>query len=151
MVDGEGRSLDTQYYNPGSEIELACVVRNRSLWSTDVLWLKDGQPLDIYNKASISIGSQVDAEHVISRLWIAGASNQDSGNYSCHLPGHMPEEFPRAIVKVLVVDGDFHAAVYGGSTALLNFQNVAILQFNPLLAFIWSHVFQTVTFIKDKR
>ena len=52
-----------------------------------------------------SIGSQVDAEHVISRLWIAGASNQDSGNYSCHLPGHMPEEFPRAIVKVLVVDG----------------------------------------------
>ena len=53
MVDGDGRSMGTQYYNPGSEIELACVVRNRSLWSTDVLWLKDGQPLDIYNKASI--------------------------------------------------------------------------------------------------
>ena len=52
-----------------------------------------------------SIGSQVDAEHVLSRLWIGGASRQDSGNYTCHLPGHNASDFPRAKVKVLVVDG----------------------------------------------
>ena len=52
-----------------------------------------------------SIGSQVDAEHVLSRLWIGGASRQDSGNYTCHLPGHDASDFPRAKVKVLVVDG----------------------------------------------
>ena len=52
-----------------------------------------------------SIGSQVDAEHVLSRLWIGGASRQDSGNYTCYLPGHNASDFPRAKVKVLVVDG----------------------------------------------
>jgi len=116
MVGGDGKSNagGTHYYNPGSEIELACVVRNRSHWSTDVVWLKDNVPLDIFNKASISIGSQVNAEDVLSRLWIGGASRQDSGNYTCHLPGHNASDFPRAKVKVLVVDGDFHAAVYSG-------------------------------------
>ena len=55
---------------------------------------------------SCSIGSQVDADHVLSRLWIAGAKAEDTGNYTCQIPGYNATEFPRAKVKVHVVDGN---------------------------------------------
>ncbi len=44
---------EPQYYNPGSEIELSCVVRSREDWSTDVLWLKDGRPLDLNHRPTV--------------------------------------------------------------------------------------------------
>ena len=37
-----------------------------------------------------SIGSQVEAEHVLNRLWIGKAQRTDSGNYSCTIPEHSP-------------------------------------------------------------
>jgi hypothetical protein len=52
-----------------------------------------------------SIGTQVEAEHVLSRLWIGKAERTDSGNYSCTIPDHVPEDFPRATIRVHVVDG----------------------------------------------
>ncbi len=52
-----------------------------------------------------SMGTQVEAEHVLSRLWIGGASGSDSGNYTCSFPDFRPEAFPRARVRVHVVDG----------------------------------------------
>ena len=54
-----------------------------------------------------SIGTQVEAEHVLNRLWIGKAQRGDSGNYSCTIPQHDPEEFPRAKVRVHVMDGKF--------------------------------------------
>ena len=54
-----------------------------------------------------SIGSQVEAEHVLNRLWIGKAQRTDSGNYSCTIPEHSPEEFPRARVRVHVMDGKY--------------------------------------------
>ncbi len=53
VVDSGGQSMETQYYNPGSEIELACVVRSREDWATEVIWLKDGQPLDLNHRPSV--------------------------------------------------------------------------------------------------
>ena len=53
-----------------------------------------------------SIGAQVESEHVLSRLWIGRATAADSGNYSCSIPGHGATEFPRARVRVHVVDGE---------------------------------------------
>ena len=50
MVDNEGHPMTHQYYNPGSEIELACIIRNRSLWSTEIEWRKDGAPVDLYHR-----------------------------------------------------------------------------------------------------
>ncbi|TRY61297.1 hypothetical protein TCAL_16253 [Tigriopus californicus] len=97
--------MKTQYYNPGSEIELTCVVRSRANWSTNVEWLKDGQVLDLNHRPSVSIGTQVEAKHVLSRLWIGGASASDTGNYTCTIPKYSPDAFPRARVKVHVVDG----------------------------------------------
>ncbi len=60
----------------------------------------------------------MEAAHVLSRLWIGGASGSDSGNYTCSVPAlvQMAAEegeegagaedlFPRARVKVHVVDG----------------------------------------------
>jgi len=42
-----------QYYKPGSEIELACVVRSREDWSTSVVWLKDGVALDLNMRPAV--------------------------------------------------------------------------------------------------
>ena len=53
-----------------------------------------------------SIGAQVESEHVLSRLWIGRATAADSGNYSCSIPGHGAADFPRARVRVHVVDGE---------------------------------------------
>ena len=52
-----------------------------------------------------SIGTQVEAEHVLNRLWIGEAEKSDSGNYSCTIPGHEAQDFPRARVRVHVMDG----------------------------------------------
>ena len=59
------------------------------------------------NFFGFSIGSQVEAEHVLNRLWIGKAQRTDSGNYSCTIPEHSPEEFPRARVRVHVMDGNY--------------------------------------------
>ncbi len=48
-----GHTLGTQYYKPGSEIELACVVRSRAPWSTGVKWLKDGGILDLNHRPTV--------------------------------------------------------------------------------------------------
>ncbi len=53
IADGDGNPMDTQYYNPGSEIELACIIRNRSAWSSEIIWMKDEQPLDLYHRPSL--------------------------------------------------------------------------------------------------
>ena len=53
IVDGDGKPMDPLYYNPGSEIELTCIIRNRSHWSTKTIWLKDDQPLDLFHRATV--------------------------------------------------------------------------------------------------
>lgn len=53
IVDGDGNPMETQYYNPGSEIELTCIIRNRSHWSTKTVWLKDQLPLDLYHRPTV--------------------------------------------------------------------------------------------------
>ena len=60
----------------------------------------------ILSSSFFSIGAQVESEHVLSRLWIGRATAADSGNYSCSIPGHGAAEFPRARVRVHVVDGE---------------------------------------------
>ena len=51
------------------------------------------------------MGTQVEAEHVLNRLWIRQAEKSDSGNYSCTIPGYEKTNFPRARVRVHVMDG----------------------------------------------
>ena len=53
IVDGDGQPMETLYYNPGSEIELTCIIRNRSHWSSKTLWLKDNYPLDLYHRSTV--------------------------------------------------------------------------------------------------
>lgn len=59
MVDNEGHPMSNQYYNPGSVIELACIIRNRSLWSTEIKWLKNDNPVDLYHSPSVRLVSQI--------------------------------------------------------------------------------------------
>ena len=53
VVDTDFNAMETQYYNPGSEIELACVVRSRESWSTEVQWIKDGKPLELNHRPRV--------------------------------------------------------------------------------------------------
>ena len=62
--------------------------------------------LSVTYTSFFSIGAQVESEHVLSRLWIGRATAADSGNYSCSIPGHGAADFPRARVRVHVVDGE---------------------------------------------
>ena len=55
IVDGDGNPMETQYYNPGSEIELTCIIRNRSHWSTKTIWTKDQQPLDLFHRPTVRL------------------------------------------------------------------------------------------------
>ena len=54
---------------------------------------------------AFSVGTQIDADRVVSRLRIQGATNKDTGNYTCRL-GDNAFDFPRGRVKVHVVDGN---------------------------------------------
>ncbi len=53
-----------------------------------------------------SIGTHVEAEHVQLRLWIGAATKADSGNYSCVAPGATVDDFPRATIKIIVMEGE---------------------------------------------
>ena len=53
VVDGDFNAMTNQYYNPGSEIELTCVVRSRANWSTEVVWMKDLVPLDLNHRPTV--------------------------------------------------------------------------------------------------
>eukprot|EP00095_Tigriopus_kingsejongensis_P012034 snap_masked-scaffold593_size129216-processed-gene-0.15 protein:Tk12034 transcript:snap_masked-scaffold593_size129216-processed-gene-0.15-mRNA-1 annotation:"Obscurin" len=66
VIDSDGRTMKTQYYNPGSEIELTCVVRSRDSWSTEVKWLKDGVPLDLNHRASVRSQEPTKATALVS-------------------------------------------------------------------------------------
>ena len=71
---------------------------------------------------SFSIGTQVEAEHVLNRLWIGQAEKNDSGNYSCTIPGYEKTNFPRARVRVHVMDGKgfpYCTYIYAPSKPLL--------------------------------
>ena len=59
IVDGDGNPMETQYYNPGSEIELTCLIRNRSHWSTKTIWLKDQQILDLNHRPTVRYSPQI--------------------------------------------------------------------------------------------
>ena len=62
----------------------------------------------------------MEAEHVLNRLWIGEAEKSDSGNYSCTIPGHEAQDFPRAQVRVHVMDGKTQTTVADRSIRILN-------------------------------
>ena len=54
LVDSDYRPMPSpQFYNPGSEIALGCVVRSRENWSTEVAWFKDGRPIDLSHRPTV--------------------------------------------------------------------------------------------------
>ena len=54
-----------------------------------------------------SVGTQIDADRVVSRLRIQGATSGDTGNYTCRI-GENLSDYPRGRVKVHVVDGNYY-------------------------------------------
>ena len=54
LVDPDYRPMPSpQFYNPGSEFALGCVVRSRENWSTEVAWFKDGLPIDLSHRPTV--------------------------------------------------------------------------------------------------
>ena len=64
---------------------------------------------DIHSSSILyfSVGTQIDADRVVSRLRIQGATSGDTGNYTCRI-GENLSDYPRGRVKVHVVDGNYH-------------------------------------------
>jgi hypothetical protein len=84
----------------------------------------------------------VEAEHVLNRLWIGQAEKSDSGNYSCTIPGYEKTNFPRARVRVHVMDGKLSlVTVECGDFQLGNFKGWCF--FRGILIF---HSLQCVKF-----
>ena len=74
-----------------------------------------------------SVGTQIDADRVVSRLRIQGATNKDTGNYTCRI-GDNAFDFPRGRVKVHVVDGNSNTFV------LIQFISDILFQYSPNLS-----------------
>ncbi|XP_023346031.1 uncharacterized protein LOC111715028 [Eurytemora carolleeae] len=129
--------VEDKFYNPGSDIQLSCVIRRVSggtVWlkvHTNIMWIKDGNVIDLHKRHSVSVGTQVEAEKIISTLLVKEAMLSDSGKYSCSLPHLASSYFPRAAVMVHVIQGD-HQAVYGAAS-LTNSSRFIYLLYGYLL------------------
>ena len=70
----------------------------------------------------------MEAEHVLNRLWIGQAEKSDSGNYSCTIPGYEKTNFPRARVRVHVMDGKLSLVTVGCGVFSLPTQKYGVFQ-----------------------
>ena len=70
----------------------------------------------------------MEAEHVLNRLWIGQAEKSDSGNYSCTIPGYEKTNFPRARVRVHVMDGKLSLVTVGCGVFSLPTQKSGVFQ-----------------------
>ena len=70
----------------------------------------------------------MEAEHVLNRLWIGQAEKSDSGNYSCTIPGYEKTNFPRARVRVHVMDGKLSLVPVGCGVFSLPTQKFGVFQ-----------------------
>ncbi|PZC70613.1 hypothetical protein B5X24_HaOG215452 [Helicoverpa armigera] len=86
IVDERGRPLQDKFYKEGSIIELRCVVSEVPQPTRQVNW-KHGTRLLNYDtkRGGVSVKTEATSNGALSRLYIANANRNDSGNYTCSL------------------------------------------------------------------
>ncbi|XP_066994901.2 obscurin-like [Anabrus simplex] len=110
IVDERGESIPDKFYKAGSTIELKCVISQVPQPSTYVTW-KHGQRMLNYDtsRGGISVKTDIQPGGAVSRLYIANANKQDSGNYTCSLA-----DVASTTIAVHVLNGENPAAMQHG-------------------------------------
>ncbi|XP_071449764.1 zwei Ig domain protein zig-8-like isoform X2 [Hetaerina americana] len=110
IVDERGVAIVDKFYKAGSTIELKCVISQVPHPSSYVTW-KHGQRMLNYDtsRGGISVKTDILTGGAMSRLYIANANKQDSGNYTCALA-----DVAETTVYVHVLNGENPAAMQHG-------------------------------------
>ncbi|XP_021928644.1 peroxidasin-like isoform X3 [Zootermopsis nevadensis] len=110
IVDERGDAIPDKFYKAGSTIELKCVVSQVPQPSSYVTW-KHGQRMLNYDtsRGGISVKTDIQPGGAMSRLYIANANKQDSGNYTCSLA-----DVASTTIAVHVLNGENPAAMQHG-------------------------------------
>ncbi|KAI5633120.1 immunoglobulin i-set domain-containing protein [Phthorimaea operculella] len=116
IVDERGRPLQDKLYKEGSIIELRCVVSEVPQPTRQVNW-KHGSRLLNYDtkRGGVSVKTEATANGALSRLYIANANRQDSGNYTCSLA-----DVAASAVSVHVLRGENPLAMQRGGAAMFS-------------------------------
>ncbi|XP_014209886.1 uncharacterized protein LOC106640377 [Copidosoma floridanum] len=114
IVDEHGaKTAGDKFYKAGSTIELKCVISKvASPQNNNVLWIHGTRTLNYDTvRGGISVKTDMGAEGAVSRLYIANAHRNDSGNYSCTLV-----DVASTTVSVHVLNGENPAAMQHGAS-----------------------------------
>ncbi|CAD0205759.1 unnamed protein product [Chrysodeixis includens] len=123
IVDERGRPLQDKFYKEGSIIELRCVVSEVPQPTRQVNW-KHGSRLLNYDtkRGGVSVKTEATSNGALSRLYIANANRNDSGNYTCSLA-----DVAASAVSVHVLRGENPLAMQRGGAASCSDSLLAIL------------------------
>ncbi|XP_017085342.1 fibroblast growth factor receptor 3 isoform X2 [Drosophila eugracilis] len=107
ILDERGSATPEKYYKAGSTIELQCVISKIPHPSSYITW-RHGPRLLNYDtsRGGISVKTDMLPGRALSRLYIANANRQDTGNYTCMLGNEITET-----VMVHVLNGEEPAAM----------------------------------------
>ncbi|XP_055388199.1 zwei Ig domain protein zig-8 [Condylostylus longicornis] len=123
-VLGETGSLySDKYYKTGSTIELSCIISKTNDLNSIITWKHDLKFINFESlRGGISVKSESFSDHAVSRLYIANAKKQDSGNYTCMLNNES-----KATVTVHVLSGEYPAAMQHSGTIKYGMITVTLL------------------------
>ncbi|XP_050684097.1 uncharacterized protein LOC126978997 [Leptidea sinapis] len=116
IVDERGRPIQDKFYKEGSIIELRCLVSEVPESTRQVIW-KNGERLLNYDtkRGGISVKTEATSNGALSRLYIANANRNDSGNYTCSLA-----DVAATAVSVHVLRGENPLAMQRGDSSRLH-------------------------------
>lgn len=86
IADERGIAIRNKFYNSGSTIELKCIITKVPQPTQFIMW-RHGERILNYDtvRGGISVKTDILQNGAKSRLFIANANAQDSGNYTCSL------------------------------------------------------------------
>ncbi|XP_021202479.1 protein ver-1-like [Bombyx mandarina] len=116
IVDERGRPLQDKFYKEGSIIELRCVVSEVPQPANQVNWKHGSRMLNYDTKrGGVSVKTEATSNGALSRLYIANANRNDSGNYTCSLA-----DVATSAVSVHVLRGENPLAMQRGAASALS-------------------------------
>lgn len=126
IADERGVEIKNKFYNSGSTIELMCLISKVPNPAHYIMWKHSHRVLNYDTlRGGISVKTDILPDGAKSRLFIANANAQDSGNYTCSLA-----DVASTTVSIHVLNGETPAAMqHGGSSAMNVSFIVRILQY----------------------
>jgi hypothetical protein len=131
LLDGEANPVRDLHYDSGTTIEMMCRVRRPPLYHTSILWEvvyagDNDSTVYVLNQdvtrggVKVDTGRESESDIVVSRLSLARAKAEDTGNYTCRLVV-MPREKKRRAglsdtISLHVLRGENTEAIQSSAT-----------------------------------